>query len=66
LTIDFDIKDEKAYNLKVTNTLGQVVVNQPNISINPSTIDIANLDKGIYFITIYTSKGIKSQSFAKQ
>jgi N-acetylneuraminic acid mutarotase len=66
LTIDFDKKEEKTYNLKVTNVLGQVVLNQSNISTNSSTIDITAFDRGVYFLTVYTSKGVKSQSFVKQ
>jgi N-acetylneuraminic acid mutarotase len=66
LTIDFDKKEEKSFNIKVSNTLGQVVFTQSDIETNSATIDIKSLDRGMYFLTIYTSKGVKTQSFVKK
>ena len=66
LTIDFDKKEEKEYALKVTNALGQVVFNQQNIDVNPIKIPLKNVHQGVYFLTITTPKGVKSQSFVKQ
>ena len=66
LVVDFDKKEEKDYAIKVTNALGQIVFTQQNIDINPFKMDVTPLNQGVHFMTIYTSKGVKSQSFIKQ
>lgn len=66
LTVDFDKKEEKEYALKVTNALGQVVFTQQNIDVNPIKIPLKNVRQGVYFLTITTPKGVKSQNFVKQ
>lgn len=66
LTLDFDKKDIKEYNLKITNALGQRVYTQQGIQENTLKIDVKNFNQGLYFITVYTTKGLKSQTFIKQ
>jgi N-acetylneuraminic acid mutarotase len=66
LTVDFDKQDIAEYSIKIANTLGQTVYNQQGIQVESIKIDLKNLNKGIYFLTVNTPKGIKNQTFIKQ
>lgn len=66
LTVDFDKKDTPQYALKITNVLGQTVYNQTDIQESNTQIDVQSLNTGLYFLTIQTTKGVKTQTFMKQ
>jgi len=57
-----DISASKATILDINGRILQFVI----INDNNKTIDISNLDTGIYFIQITTDKGIVSKKFVKQ
>jgi N-acetylneuraminic acid mutarotase len=66
LTVDFDKGDIKNYSIKIANTLGQTVYFQDGFDENLNKIDVKKLNQGLYFLTIHTSKGLKTQTFFKQ
>lgn len=66
LTVDFDKEDTPQYALKMTNALGQTVYNQAVLQESKVQIDVQNWQIGLYFLTIQTTKGVKTQTFIKQ
>lgn len=65
LTVDFERGDIPEYTVKVSNPLGQTFYTQQNIQTNSVKIDLRNLNKGLYFLTIQSGKGIKTSTFFK-
>jgi N-acetylneuraminic acid mutarotase len=66
LTVDFEKGDIKNYSIKIANALGQIVYFQDDFQENLNKIDVNNLNQGLYFLTIHTPKGLKTQTFFKQ
>lgn len=66
MTVNFDKGDIKKYTIKITNTLGQTVYAQDGFEGNLNKIDVKKLNQGLYFLTVHTSKGLKTQTFFKQ
>ena len=59
-TIDIQNVLSKFVTIKVLNTLSNVVYIEENISVNgdfAKTIDLSNLDKGLYFLVIENYQG---------
>lgn len=50
------IKGKKIKAVKIYNTLGQVVANRENIHASEISIDVSNLDNGIYMFHIFTEE----------
>jgi hypothetical protein len=46
--------------VKILNSLGQVVLNQSIMSFNP-TVNVSNISAGLYFIQITTEKGLSTK-----
>lgn len=51
--------------IEVINFLGQTVMSQPN-AYNNASLDISNLNSGVYFIRIISNNGSSVQKFVKQ
>lgn len=66
MTLDFEKGNIKEYAVKISNALGQTVAIEQAIKESSIKIDVKNLNQGIYFLTIQTDKGVKTQSFIKQ
>jgi hypothetical protein len=78
-TTSFTIAPNPAYNeikvsakatfstIEVINFLGQTVISQPNVgNMLETTLDISNLNSGIYFVRIATAQGMSIQKFIKK
>lgn len=52
--------------IEVINFLGQKIISQSNINHNQKTLDVSNLNSGVYFIRIISETGISVQKFVKQ
>jgi len=52
--------------LEVVNFLGQVVIFQTNINNSQATLDVSNLNNGIYFVRITSNNGASVMKFIKQ
>ena len=52
--------------IEVINFLGQTVISQTNMDSNETTLNISNLNSGIYFVRIKADNGISVQKFVKQ
>ena len=51
--------------IEVINFLGQIVISQSN-SDNYTSLDVSNLNNGVYFVRITTDNGTSSKKFVKQ
>ncbi len=52
--------------IKVVNTSGSVVASMENVNSSNVSIDIANLEEGIYFINVETSSNVEVIRFVKK
>jgi len=61
------IQAESAFNkVEVFNFLGQTVLTQLNTQIYLTTLNVSNLNSGIYFVRIETENGVTVRKFVKQ
>ncbi|PSR06136.1 MAG: hypothetical protein BRD49_02050, partial [Bacteroidetes bacterium SW_10_40_5] len=66
LTVEWNNKGQKALNLKVINSLGQVV-KQKEVATQPHTFNFEQLENGLYFLQVSeNSKTIKTKTILKQ
>ena len=61
INFKFNQADCKINKIEVYDAMGQIVINQTSSENN--TLDVSNLSKGIYFVSIYTNKGIVKSKF---
>jgi hypothetical protein len=57
---------EKADRIEIYNMVGQKVKSIENISTHDVNIDAAELNNGVYFISVYTAKGVQTTKFIKK
>ena len=65
-TTEITIKAGNIFNtVEIVNFLGQTVISQNN-STDYATIDISNLNGGVYFVRIVSENGVSVQKFVKK
>ena len=52
--------------IEVINFLGQTVISQTNVSFRETTLDVSQLNNGVYFVRIFSENGSSIQKFVKQ
>ncbi len=57
---------EKADRIEIYNMVGQKVKSIDNISTPDVNINAAELNNGVYFISVYTAKGVQTTKFIKK
>ncbi len=69
LNVDFELKETGSVNIKIVNTMGQILYNNTsdyNQGHNLKTINTGSLSTGVYFVHITTGDGkLFSKSFVK-
>jgi len=53
-------------NLRITNTLGQVVYQKNNIGLSESELQLGDFQTGVYIVILETSTGVYSETLVKQ
>jgi len=53
-------------SIEVVNFLGQTVVSKTNLNKMETTLDVSNLNNGIYFVRVVSNNGPSVQKFIKQ
>lgn len=53
-------------NLRITNTLGQLIFQKNNIGLSQTELQIGDFQSGVYIVVLETSKGIYSETLVKQ
>ena len=53
-------------SIEVVNFLGQTVVSKTNLNKMDTTLDVSNLNNGIYFVRVVSNNGSSVQKFVKQ
>ncbi|MGE0568425.1 MAG: multicopper oxidase domain-containing protein [Bacteroidia bacterium] len=68
LKIEFDQNDSEFFNFKITNSLGQIILEKNSIfnNTNSTEIDLSNYFDGIYFIHLNSNKGSLSRKIIKR
>ena len=52
--------------VQIINFLGQIVFSQSNINNTAKTLDVSNLDSGVYFVRVVAENGTAIQKFVKR
>jgi hypothetical protein len=62
LTLDFEENTAKqSYSYQIMNELGTVLLSGENTTGNNQTINLQNLDKGVYYVKIITQQGVSTK-----
>ena len=64
-TLTIETNQNKPYQIKVMNTLGQLVILK-DMDSESNTLDVTNLRKGIYFLEIAMDSGVSRLRFVKE
>ena len=59
------IRVEQGFNMEITNVLGEIVLKQELVN-TETTLETSRLNKGIYFINLYSQKGNQTLRFVKE
>lgn len=65
LTLNFEQLADDNFKLKIVNLYGQEVYKHPSIITNTTSIDIAKLDAGFYYLIFESTSGFVSRKFVK-
>ncbi|MCB0661333.1 MAG: T9SS type A sorting domain-containing protein [Saprospiraceae bacterium] len=69
LVVDFEMKETSEVQFRIANALGQTVLMQDMVLFagqNAQTLNVADLNPGMYFLTVQTPKGAVSKTIVKE